>query len=327
MKFIFQRLIFYIGALLVAITLNFFIPRAMPGDPATMMFLSLRGRLGPERLAQLKATYGFDGTLWDQFIVYLQKLAVGDFGISTINFPAPASEMLFYSAGWTLYLMGLSTILCFSVGVILGIHAAWRRGKFFDSFFTPFNVILTSFPAPVVALLLFYGFALEWELFPIGRAHDTSLDPGLTWEFISNVLYHSVLPVFSIFIIIFGNWHLGMRNTMINLLNDDFIIMAKAKGLSERRVMYRYAARNAILPNITALSLSIGYILGGALITEAVFNYPGLGKFTLTAIQQRDYSFIQGQMLLLTVTMLVANLISDLLNVALDPRLRYAGAK
>ena len=131
-----------------------------------------------------------------------------------------------------------------------------------------------------------------------------------------------MLPVASIVLVNFGAWHLGMRNTMINLLNEDFVVLAKAKGLSDRRIRYRYVARNAILPQITSLALSIGYVLGGAFITEVVFNYPGLGKFTLTAIQSRDYSFIQAQLLLLTFSVLVANLISDVLNVIFDPRLR-----
>ena len=129
-------------------------------------------------------------------------------------------------------------------------------------------------------------------------------------------------PVLSILLVSFGGWHLGMRNVMINLLNEDFVILARAKGLSENRIKYRYVARNAILPQITALALSIGFLLGGALVTEQVFNYPGLGKFTFSAIGSRDYSFIQGQLLLLTASVLVANLLSDIANVILDPRLR-----
>jgi peptide/nickel transport system permease protein len=141
-------------------------------------------------------------------------------------------------------------------------------------------------------------------------------------KFVGSVLYHATLPVLSIFLVSFGGWHLGMRNVMINLLNEDFVVMARAKGLSENRIKYRYVARNAILPQITALALSIGFALGGALVTEQVFNYPGLGKFTFTAIGARDYSFIQGQLLLLTCSVLVANLLSDIANVILDPRLR-----
>ena len=197
----------------------------------------------------------------------------------------------------------------------------WLSG-FFDSFFTPINVMMNAFTPAIVALVLFYAFSLQLKWFPLGRAHDPNLFPGWDLRFIGSVLYHATLPVLSIFIVSFGGWHLGMRNVMINLLNEDFVILARAKGLSDRRVRYRYVARNAILPQITALALSVGFLIGGALVTEQVFNYPGLGKFTFNAIQSRDYSFIQGQLLLLTMSVLVANLLSDIANVILDPRLR-----
>jgi peptide/nickel transport system permease protein len=182
--------------------------------------------------------------------------------------------------------------------------------------------MLNAFTPAVVALLLWYGFTMEWAVFPLGRAHDMNLIPAWTLETVQSVAWHAVLPVLSIVLVNFGAWHLGMRNTMINLLNEDFVTLAKAKGLSDARIRYRYVARNAILPQLTSLALSIGYVLGGAFITEVVFNYPGLGKFTLNAIQTRDYSFIQAQLILLTASVLVANLASDVLNVIFDPRLR-----
>lgn len=322
MRFLMRRLGFYLAAFAVAITLNFFIPRWMPGDPTTRIFLGLRGKLTPQAMDALRASYGYDGNLWDQFMVYLGNLAHLDFGVSTTNFPEPTSSLLFYSAVWTLLLVGLATAISFVIGIGMGIYSAWNRGGFFDSVFTPVNVMLNAFTPAIVALILFYAFSLQWRLFPLGRAHDLGIDPALTFEFIINVLYHATLPVLSIVIVTFGSWHLGMRNTMIGLLNEDFVALAKAKGLSDQRIRYRYVARNAILPQITALALTIGYVLGGALITEYVFNYPGLGKFTLSAIQARDYSFIQAQLLLLTASVLIANLISDILNLILDPRLR-----
>lgn len=322
MGFLLRRSAFYLAAFYVAITLNFFIPRWMPGDPATQVLASLRGKLRPDQMEAIRKSYGFDGTLWDQYLAYLGKLARLDFGVSTINFPEPTSGLLFYAAIWTLLLVGLSTVLSFAIGIVMGIYAASHRGGFFDSVFTPINVMLNAFTPAIVALILFYAFSFQLEWFPLGRAHSLSLQSAWSWEFILNVLYHAVLPVLSIVIVSFGSWHLGMRNTMINLLNEDFVLMAKAKGLNPKRVQYRYVARNAILPQITSLALSIGFVLGGAIVTEVVFNYPGLGKFTLTAIQSRDYSFIQSQMLLLTSSVLIANLISDILNVIFDPRLR-----
>ena len=322
MRFLLQRLGFYIAAFLVAITLNFFIPRWMPGDPTTRIFMSLKGRLRPEQMAAIKKSYGLEGPLWDQFLTYLGRLAHLDFGISTINYPEPTSALLFYAAGWTLFLVGIATVLSFVIGIAMGIYAASNRGGWFDSIFTPVNVMFNAFTPAVVALVLYYAFCIHWQIFPLGRAHGIDDVPGWNWSYIVTIFYYATLPVLSIVIVNYGSWHLGMRNTMINLLNEDFVVLAKAKGLSDQRIRYRYVARNAILPQITSLAMSIGFVLGGALITEVVFNYPGLGKFTLTAIQSRDYTFIQAQLLLLTFSVLVANLISDVLNVIFDPRLR-----
>jgi peptide/nickel transport system permease protein len=322
MIFIVRRLAFYIGAFVLAVTFNFFIPRLMPGDPSARIIASFQGRLNESQVEAIRKSYGLTGSLWEQYVTYVGSVARLDFGISTVQFPEPTASLLFYGATWTLVLVGLAIVFAFTIGSFMGIHAAWHRGGFFDSFFTPINVMLNAFTPAIVALLLFYAFSLQLQWFPLGRAHSMQISPGFTLEFIGSVLYHATLPVLSIFLVSFGGWHLGMRNVMINLLNEDFVILAKAKGLSDRRVRYRYVARNAILPQITALALSIGFLLGGALVTEQVFNYPGLGKFTFTAIGARDYSFIQGQLLLLTASVLVANLLSDIANVILDPRLR-----
>lgn len=325
MRFLLRRLAFYGAAFWVAVTLNFFIPRLMPGDPSARVLASFRGLLNPAQVAAIKKSFGFEGTLWDQYVVYVGNVLRLDFGISSVQFPEPTSSLLFYGATWTLFLVGTAIFFAFIVGTLMGIHAAWHRGGFFDSVFTPINVMMNAFTPAIVALVLFYAFSMQLQWFPLGRAHDLSMTANWSWDFIASVLWHATLPVLSILLVSFGGWHLGMRNVMINLLNEDFVILAKAKGLSDRRVRYRYVARNAILPQITSLALSIGFMLGGALVTEAVFNYPGLGKFTLTAINGRDYSFIQAQLLLLTFSVLVANLLSDIANLMLDPRLRTAG--
>ena len=322
MVFLFRRILFYFAAFFIAITFNFLIPRLMPGDPSDRIIASFQGRLTESQVAAIRKAYGFTGNLWEQYVTYVGSVFRLDFGISTVQFPEPTASLLFYAATWTLVLVGLAIFFAFFIGSFMGIHAAWNRGGFFDSFFTPINVMMNAFTPAIVALVLFYAFSLQLKWFPLGRAHDPNLFPGWDLKFIGSVLYHATLPVMSIFLVSFGGWHLGMRNVMINLLNEDFVVLAKAKGLSENRVKYRYVARNAILPQITSLALSIGYLLGGALVTEQVFNYPGLGKFTFTAIGSRDYSFIQGQLLLLTTSVLVANLLSDIANVILDPRLR-----
>jgi peptide/nickel transport system permease protein len=322
MVFLARRIAFYIAAFFLAITLNFLIPRLMPGDPSARIIASFQGRLNEAQVEAIRKSYGLTGSLWEQYATYFSSVMRLDFGISTVQFPEPTASLLFYGATWTLVLVGLAIFFAFIIGSFMGIHAAWNRGGFFDSFFTPINVMMNAFTPAIVALVLFYAFSMQLKWFPLGRAHDPSLMPGMNLEFIGSVLYHATLPVLSILLVSFGGWHLGMRNVMINLLNEDFVVLARAKGLSDNRVKYRYVARNAILPQITALALSIGFLLGGALVTEQVFNYPGLGKFTFTAIGARDYSFIQGQLLLLTVSVLIANLLSDIANVILDPRLR-----
>jgi peptide/nickel transport system permease protein len=322
MVFLLRRIAFYCAAFFIAITFNFLIPRLMPGDPSDRIIASFQGRLNEAQVAAIRKSFGLEGSMWEQYITYIGSVFRLDFGISTVQFPEPTASLLFYAATWTLVLVGLAIFFAFTIGSFMGIHAAWNRGGFFDSFFTPINVMMNAFTPAIVALVLFYAFSLQLKWFPLGRAHDPNLFPGWDLRFIGSVLYHATLPVLSIFLVSFGGWHLGMRNVMINLLNEDFVVLAKAKGLSENRVKYRYVARNAILPQITSLALSIGFLLGGSLVTEAVFNYPGLGKFTFTAIGSRDYSFIQGQLLLLTTSVLVANLLSDIANVILDPRLR-----
>ena len=322
MVFLLRRIAFYCAAFFIAITFNFLIPRLMPGDPSDRIIASFQGRLNEAQVAAIRKSFGLEGSMWEQYITYIGSVFRLDFGISTVQFPEPTASLLFFAATWTLVLVGLAIFFAFTIGSFMGIHAAWNRGGFFDSFFTPINVMMNAFTPAIVALVLFYAFSLQLKWFPLGRAHDPNLFPGWDLRFIGSVLYHATLPVLSIFLVSFGGWHLGMRNVMINLLNEDFVVLAKAKGLSENRVKYRYVARNAILPQITSLALSIGFLLGGSLVTEAVFNYPGLGKFTFTAIGSRDYSFIQGQLLLLTTSVLVANLLSDIANVILDPRLR-----
>jgi peptide/nickel transport system permease protein len=323
MIFLARRIAFYFAAFFLASTFNFLIPRLMPGSPSDRIIASFQGRLNEAQIDAIRKSYGLDGNLWEQYFTYIQSVFRLDFGISTVQFPEPTASLLFYGAQWTLVIVGLAIFFAFIIGSFMGIHAAWNRGGFFDSFFTPINVMLNAFTPAIVALVLFYAFSLQLKWFPLGRAHDPNLMPNwFDLKFVGSVLYHATLPVLSILLVSFGGWHLGMRNVMINLLNEDFVILARAKGLSDNRIKYRYVARNAILPQITALALSIGFALGGALVTEQVFNYPGLGKFTFTAIGARDYSFIQGQLLLLTCSVLVANLLSDVANVILDPRLR-----
>jgi peptide/nickel transport system permease protein len=325
MAFLFRRLGFYLAAFLAAATVNFFLPRLMPGDPIKIMFLSAGSDLSVENLEALKLTFGFvDGPLWQQYLTYLQSVFTGDLGRSIKYFPLPVTELLGRALVWTVGLMGVATLISFTLGTVLGIMAAWRRGSTFDVVFSVGAIMATSMPAMVLSLvaLFIFGFELKW--LPTGYAADPALDPALSWQYLSSIVRHGILPVLTLSIVLTGGFLVTMRNNMINLLGEDYIVMARAKGLSDSRVMFWYAARNALLPTVSSLAIAIGTVLGGSLVTEVVFNYPGLGNTLYQAILARDYPVIQGQLLIMTLAMLTANFIVDVSYVLLDPRLRRA---
>lgn len=323
MAFLLRRLAFYLAAFLAAATINFFLPRVMPGDPIQMMFASAGSELSLENLNALKLTFGFiDAPLGEQYVRYLQSVFTGDLGRSIKYFPLPVTELLGRALVWTLGLVGIATLVSFALGTMLGIMAAWRRGTLFDTVVSVLAIFSSSVPAVVVSLitLFVFGYTLGW--FPNGYAADPLLDPAFDWTYISSVLYHGTLPMLTMVIVLTGGFAVTMRNNMINLLGDDYIVMGRAKGLSDGNVMLWYAARNALLPTVSSLAIAIGTVLGGSLVTEVVFNYPGLGNTLYQAILARDYPVIQGQLLIMTAAMLVSNFVVDLSYVLLDPRLK-----
>jgi peptide/nickel transport system permease protein len=318
---------FYFVALLVAATLNFAIPRAMPGDPVTMMFANASVQVTPERIAAMKELLGFvDGGLLVQYIAYMKNILSWELGTSIQFYPLSVNSLLGGAFGWSLFLAGTAVVLSFSLGSILGIFAAWKRGSKYDAFVTPGMLILQAVPQVVIAMIALFTFAIGLKWFPTGYAYTAGTVPDWTsWEFIKDAAYHAVLPLFCASVVQIGGFLVNMRNNMINLLAEDYITMAKGKGLSENRVVFNYAARNALLPSVTALSMSLGMAIGGQLIIEIIFNYPGLGTVLFNAINARDYQVLQGQLLIMTLFMLFFNLVADMLYVVLDPRLRKGG--
>lgn len=324
MRFLTRRFLFYLVAFFVAITFNFLIPRLMVGDPVQLIIARFQGRIEPSAVDAIKATFGFvQGPLIDQYFTYLSNLAQGNFGLSILQYPAPVAQVIGASIGWTLRLVGTATILAFLIGTLLGTLAAWRRGGFIDSVLLPFLAILNAFPYFWLALLVVYIFGFQLRIFPMSFASDISLTPdwGNT-EYVLSVVQHALLPMTTIILTALGGWMLGMRNNMIGVLSQDYIVMAQAKGLSDRRVMLTYAARNAILPSLTGFAMSIGFVIGGAIITEIVFSYPGVGFTLLQAVNSRDYPVTQAIFLLITLTVLFANFAADIAYVLMDPRAR-----
>jgi peptide/nickel transport system permease protein len=296
----------------------------MSGDPVQMMFARFQGRLDSNAVQGLYETFGFvQGPITEQYVVYLGNLLQGNMGTSIAYFPAPVSSVLITGLMWSLRLLGTATLIAFSVGIFLGIRAAWSRGKFVDNFLVPITGMFGAFPYFWLAMIMLYTFALNLGWFPLG--HAASLDLNQDWgnpQYILSTAYHMILPASTIVLTSIGGWLLGMRNNMINVLSADYIALAQAKGLSDSRVKYIYAARNAMLPSITGFAMSLGFIVGGAIVTEVVFAYPGVGYTLLYAINARDYPLMQGCFLLITVAVLGANLLADAAYVLLDPRAR-----
>jgi peptide/nickel transport system permease protein len=275
----------------------------------------------------MKELLGFvDGGLLVQYIAYMKNILSWELGTSIQFYPLSVNSLLGGAFGWSLFLAGTAVVLSFSLGSILGIFAAWKRGSKYDAFVTPGMLILQAVPQVVIAMIALFTFAIGLKWFPTGYAYTAGTVPDWTsWEFIKDAAYHAVLPLFCASVVQIGGFLVNMRNNMINLLAEDYITMAKGKGLSENRVVFNYAARNALLPSVTALSMSLGMAIGGQLIIEIIFNYPGLGTVLFNAINARDYQVLQGQLLIMTLFMLFFNLVADMLYVVLDPRLRKGG--
>ena len=226
---------------------------------------------------------------------------------------------------WTLGLVGVTTILAFVLGTGVGIVSAWRRGTWLDGVVPPVFVITSAIPYFWVGMMfiLIFGIRLQWLPYTFG--YDPTLTPGLNGPFIANVLEHAVLPAMALLLTTIGTWILTMRNNMVTTLAEDYVRMARAKGLPNRRIMLDYTARNAILPNLTGFAMSLGFVVGGAILIEYVFDYPGVGYMLLQAVENEDYPLMQALFLLITVAVLVAILLADIATAIFDPRTRSAG--
>lgn len=324
MRHLARRIGFYLVALWASLTLNFLIPRLMPGDPVLLLLARLQGRLDPSAIQALRIMFGVNTrqSLWQQYVGYLGNLFHGNLGISVTYFPTPVATVIAQSLPWTLALVGVSAVLSFLAGTLLGVFAAWRRGSWLDTTLSPVLTFFSAIPYFWLALIVVYVLGFLLRLFPLTGAYDLAVEPGLNGPFLLSALYHAILPALTIVVSSIAGWMLGMRNAMLSTLAEDYVLMAEAKGLPERRVMLAYAARNAILPNITGFALSLGFVVGGALLTEIIFSYPGVGFALLQAVQSEDFPLMQGIFLVIIVAVLGANFLADIFYVVLDPRAR-----
>ena len=323
MKYVLQRLAFYTLTAWAAITINFLIPRLMPGDPVQALISRFQGQLDSNAVNSLRALFGLDKerSLWQQYTDYWSHLLQGDLGLSFTFFPTPVSEVISQSLPWTLALVGTATLISFLLGTGIGVYSGWRRGSWLDGLL-PVTTFISSIPYFWLGLIAISLFAVKWPLFPAAGGYDSALVPAFDVPFLSSALYHAVLPGVTIVLSAMAGWILGMRNMMVTVSSEDYVMVAQAKGLTERRVMFSYAARNAILPNISGFALSLGFIVGGTLLVEMVFSYPGIGFQLFQAVGAKDYPLMQGVFLIITLAVLAANLLADLIYLLLDPRTR-----
>jgi peptide/nickel transport system permease protein len=328
MRFVLRRTGFFLLTLWVALTLNFVLPRLMPGNPALAAIANHKGVISPQALKALEAQFGLNThqNVVAQYFRYLGDTATGNWGESLTTQPGNSvAHMVLDAIPWTLGLVGVTTVLAFVLGTVIGIVGAWRRGGSLDSLMPPLFVIMTVIPYFWLGLILILIFGVKLHWLPYFFTYNITLTPGLNWAFISNVLEHAILPAFTLLITTIGTWILTMRNTMITTLADDYVRMARAKGLPGHRIMFDYAARNAILPNLTGFAMSLGFVVGGAILIEEVFNYEGVGYLLLQAVNNDDYPLMQALFLLITVAVLLAILLSDIAVAILDPRTRAGG--
>ncbi|WP_055480301.1 ABC transporter permease [Sphaerimonospora mesophila] len=317
-----RKLLIYGLTFFVAVTINWLIPRFMPGDP--VQSLIARANIAqPEVVEAMRVRYeglfGFDMPIWQQYFNFWGALLDGDLGVSIWLFPTPVADVITRAVPYTLGLLIPAILLSWVAGNRFGAFAA--RRKWLDNTALPIGYVLTATPYMWLAILLAWALGIIAGIFPVAGAYSYAMQPGWSWEFIGSLLQHWFLPFASLFLVAFGGWAIGMRNMIIYELEADYVNYLRALG-APGRLIRRYAFRNAILPQITGLALQLGVLVAGALVTEIVFSYPGLGNLILQAIQNQDFFLLQGTFLFIVMGVLIANFVIDIVYVLVDPRTR-----
>ena len=326
MRYILRKVALFVVTLWAAVTLNFLLPRLMPGSPVDAALGKLASAGVPVTNAERNAIEielgAPHGNWFAQYGDYLRNVATFRFGTS-YSFP---TETVAHTIGtalpWTLILVGVTTVVAFAIGTLLGVFAGWRRGTRSDSTVTIGATLFGAFAPFWLGMLLLYWFAFRFGWFPIKGGYSPGSSPAWSLSFLGDAFHHSVLPAVTLAVTTLSGWVFGMRNNMINTLGADYVTFAEANGLRTRTVALRYAARNALLPNVTAFGLQLGAVVGGSVLVEGVFSYPGIGGLLFISVTNHDFPLMQALFLVITVSMLVAIFVVDLLYVRLDPRVR-----
>jgi len=320
-----KRFGWYLLTFFFALLLNFWLPRLVPGDPISQIVATMAtGGVESERMQELYAAYvqefGLDRPVWRQLANYLRMLCAGDMGTSFSQYPRPVAAVLAEAIPWSLALQLPALLVGWVIGNVLGVTAACKKGVF-DSTLLPILLFLNSIPHYALGILLLYFLAVVLGLFPVAGGYDQTLDVAFSARFIGSCLYHNVLPFLSIVLVTVGGQAIGMREMAVYELNSDYVLYSRSLGIGNRKIT-RYVFRNAVLPQITGFATSLGRVVGGSLVTEVVFSYPGLGTVLFTAVRQSDYPLIQGCTLAVTLAVLAANFLMDICYGLIDPRIR-----
>ncbi len=326
--YILKRLALYIFTIWGAFTIAFLFFHLVPGDPIQSYVATMQQRYARtiQDSAQVIAAYrkmmGLDGNIFQQYGHYLYNVIFKfQLGPSFISFPTPAEKYIFQALPWTVGLLGLATIFAWLLGFLIGGIAGWSRGSPVSAFFTDLALVVSQIPPYFLALGLLFLFAYTLRVLPNRDAFDASVPKAFTWAFIKSVIRHGTLPALSLVVVALFGWYISTRAIVVSILGEDYLVYAKAKGLKSGNILRNYVLRNAMLPQVTGLALSLGFILNGALLVETLFNYPGLGSLFRDTISMLDYNTIQGIMLMSIISVLTATLILDLVLPLVDPRI------
>lgn len=329
-SFVFRRILKALATIFIVVSLTFGIVRLMPGNPIEVFIF--------EQMTQYNISYqeardqaaalmdvNLDAPLYQQYFDYLGDLLRGDLGNSYRSKGTSVASIIKQFLPWTLFSVGTSLLISFALGITLGMIMAYRRETWVDYILSTFASLVSSIPNYLLAIMLIVLLGVQWKVINFAKMRGSlspGIHPGFTFSFISDVFYHAALPIAVYVLTTVGTWMLSMKSSTVATLEEDYVTVARARGLSDRRIMSSYVGRNASLPLFTQLAIGIGFVVGGSILIESIFVYQGIGQQLLKAITQRDYAVMQGIFLIITVSVVMANLLADLLYGLLDPRIR-----
>ncbi|HEX3813220.1 MAG TPA: ABC transporter permease [Mycobacteriales bacterium] len=331
LNYIVKRAVMSLIIIFIVISASFYMIRLMPGNAMGFLQAQLQqqGGLTPDEIQQrLNAVYGVTSKapLWQQYLDYVGNAFRGDFGNSLINPGASVLHIIANSIPWTIFVVAVALLISFVIGIVVGTVMAAYQDSRFAKFITFIVSFLSAVPNYLVAIVLIYFLADLHRVFPIGAAYSLDAPPGWNFPFLGSVIWHGVLPIIAYVVTAFGGWALAMKGSVVSVLGSEYVRAAKSWGLSGRRVTQSYVGRNSMLPQVTSLALSLGYMFGGSVLIETFFSYPGIGYYLVQAINSRDYSVMMGCFILITVAVVLSNFLIDLLYPMVDPRIASPAA-